>query len=78
MEFVAVKLKILRALSNRTGRDEEKSTYIGQNAINRYLSDLLVGYQLSSITDLNFHEISLKKSTNFPDEAIEIFKKVLK
>jgi len=67
-----------RELSNLTDTDEEKSIYMAQNAFNRYLIDLLVENQLSSITDLNFHEVPFQKLTHFPDEAKETFKKVLK
>lgn len=67
-----------RELSSLTETDEEKSIYMAQNAFNRYLSYLLVENNLSSLTDLKFHEIPFKNLTNFPDEAKEIFKKILK
>jgi hypothetical protein len=62
-----------RELSNLTDTYEEKSIYMAQVALNRYLSDLLVESELSSLADLKFYEISFKNLTNFPDEAKEIF-----
>jgi hypothetical protein len=46
---------------------------MAQNTINGYLSGLLAEKQLSSITDLNFHEISFINLIHFPDESKEIF-----
>ena len=66
-----------RELSNLTDTEELRSIYMAQNTINGYLSGLLVEKQLSSITDLNFHEISFINFIHFPDESKEIFKKFI-
>jgi len=66
-----------RELSNLTDTEELRSIYMAENAINGYLSGLLVEKQLSSITDLNLREIAFINLIHFPDESKEIFKQFI-
>ena len=67
-----------RELSNLIDTDEEKSIFMAQDAINRYLDNLLDENNLSSYCYSKFYEILFKEINPFPDNAKEIFKKFLR
>jgi hypothetical protein len=62
-----------RELSNHIDTDEEKSIFMAQDAINRYLGNLLDENNLSSYCYSKFYEISFKELNSFQGNATEIF-----